>query len=329
MTGNYLYVDPDGLTRISGPYADAAERFIQLSGYLSDLRSRYADAWGNDDLGNKVSPQVQQALRTMQDQVDALGKALGMYGEGLRTTSKAYRDADENVGDAATQFRTRTERIAVDMPPAVSGEESSEPRQFRRALRPLERVQGRLLEPMEQGERVEARLLQPMERVEAGTLRPMRRLAVPGEQGYTEQGRLLAPRLPQAPIVYAGVEPLPGEFSELEPAMVGEPAQFMPAQRVRGRLLEPTQSMPAQRVRGRLLEPDEPLQAGVLMEGRLIEPTEPLRPVYKSVHPGIPAEPAHFESVQPGVPAEPLLPAHFRSVDPGIPAEPLEPLAEA
>ena len=129
------------------------------------------------------------------------------------------------------------------------------------------------------------------------------------------------------PIVYAGVEPLPGEFSELEPAMVGEPAQFMPAQRVRGRLLEP----------------DEPLQAGVLMEGRLIEPTEPLRPVYKSVHPGIPAEPAHFESVQPGVaaepahfesvqpgvPAEPLLPAHFRSVDPGIPAEPLEPLAEA
>ena len=62
---------------------------------------------------------------------------------------------------------------------------------------------------------------------------------------------------------------------------------------------------------------------------RLLEPTEPLRPVYKSVHAAIPAEPAHFESVQPGVPAEPLQPAHFRSVDPGTPAEPLEPLAEA
>ena len=344
MTGNYLYVDPDGLTKISGPYADAAERFIQLSGYLSDLRSRYADAWGNDDLGNKVSPQVQQALQAMQDQVDALGRALGMYGEGLRTTSKAYRDADENAGDAATQFRARTERIAVDMPPAVTGEEAGEPRQFMRA------------------QRVEGRLLQPMDRIEAGTLRPMRsvrRLAEPGQEGYAEPRRFLASRLP-ADIVYNGVEPLPGEVSELEPA------HYRPALRVRGelmepaepleagvlmegRLIEPAQSVPAQRVEGRLLEPAEPLRPayksvrpaepahyrsvdpGIPAEPlrpayRSVHPdtpAEPLRPAYRSVHPDIAVEPAYYQSAEPGVPGEPLLPAHYRSVDPGVPAEPL------
>jgi uncharacterized protein YukE len=314
MTSNYLYVDPDGLTRISGPYADAAERFIQLSGYLSDLRSRYADAWGNDDLGQKVSPQVQAALRTMQDQVDALGKALGMYGDGLRTTSKAYRDADENADDAATQFRTRTEKIAVDMPPAVTGEEDSEPRQFQRALRPMERA-----------ERVEGRLLQPMERVEAGTLRPMRsvrRLAEPGEEGYTEPRRFLASRLPQASIVYNGVEPLEGEYSELQPA------HYMPALRMRGELMEPAEPLQAGvLMRGRLLEPAHYMPAQ-RVRGELMEPAEPLRPAYKSVHAGTPAEPLRpvYKSVRPEVPAEP---AHYRSVNPGIPAEPVEPLPEA
>jgi hypothetical protein len=117
MTSDYLYVNPDGLDKISGPYDEAAENFVRLSGYLSDLRARYADAWGDDDLGKSVSPQVQQALQGLQDRVDSLGKALGVYGAGLRTTSKAYRAADDDAIDAAERFHRRQGEISAEQRP--------------------------------------------------------------------------------------------------------------------------------------------------------------------------------------------------------------------
>ena len=296
MTSNYLYVDPDGLDKISGPYEDAAQNFIRLSAYLSDLRGRYTNAWGNDDLGQKVSPQVQQALRTLQDQVDALGKALGVYGEGLRTTSHAYREADSNADDAATQFRTRTERIAVDMPPAVSGEAVEEPRVFMRSSTPAERL----------GQRVEGVPLQPR--------RLARRLLQTGEEGYVEppvDGAFIPASAEFEPRHYLAARvPVEGveseEFSESTPLMPGlrVRAQRIPAQPA----YEAEPGIPAEPL-------SMPTQRAFYTPAQRVE-AEPLEPVYAA-------------SENPLIPAEPVFPAYYRAAQPGIPAEPVEPLPEA
>ncbi|HEV7965645.1 MAG TPA: hypothetical protein VGP57_24090 [Actinoplanes sp.] len=309
MTSDYLYVNPDGLDKISGPYDDAAENFVRLSGYLGDLRARYADAWGNDDLGQKVSPQVQQALQGLQDRVDSLGRALGVYGEGLRTTSKAYRDADDNATDAADQFHRRQERVAVEMPPALppGGDGAGDRKEWKRGLVGRGELRRAAVVPgeLQRGVVVPGELLRPVrsERPAETTERSqLRRLLRPGEEGYVE------PPADRAFIPATTVEPLQPTHQLRRLAEPGEEGYVEP----------PTDHASIPEL--------EPRQFGVRLARTSAAPLEPtrvaLRHEYAQLEPAIPAEPLepvvgdrHDES---GVllPRIPAIPAERVEVEP-------------
>jgi hypothetical protein len=325
MTSDYLYVNPDGLDKISGPYDDAAENFVRLSGYLGDLRARYADAWGNDDLGQKVSPQVQQALQGLQDRVDSLGRALGVYGEGLRTTSKAYRDADENATDAADQFHRRQERVAVEMPPALppGGDGAGDRKEWKRGLvvrgerRRAAAVPGELQRGVvapgerQRGVVVPGELLRPVrsERPAETTERSqLRRLLRPGEEGYVE------PPADRAFIPATTVEPLQPTHQLRRLAEPGEEGYVeRPTDHAFIPELEPRHYRPVREFGVRLARtsaaPLEPTRVALRHEYAQLEPAipaEPLEPVVGDRHyesgvllPRIPAIPAERVEVEP------------------------------
>jgi uncharacterized protein YukE len=350
---DYLYADPDGIDKVAMPYNEAATNFQVLSGRLDELRSRYSNAWGNDSTGDQVRPQVEAALKQMQQQVDALGKALGMYHDGLKGTSKAYREADSAAGDAGRQFAGGMDKLSANMPPTSTGgddtqyksrdwtaatpalrreavqepdeEQEAEPR---RALKSTHLLAREPAEPAEEsGELVEGRRVMMTARHEAEpALEPAQfRAAEPGipaepaepRQFYRSENPLL-PERSQPAEFQPRIPGQPAEYNALIPAEQGIPAQYQPGETARYDALLPTEQ-------GRVSEPLQPAQYQPAQyqpaQYREGIPLQPLLPT-ESRERGelIPAEPA--------TPAQPTIPAQhefYRSVDPREPAIPADP----
>lgn len=121
---DYLFADPDGIEKVAAPYDEQAQRFVALSSMLADLRQRYRNSWGNDSYSQSVAPQIQAAILEMQVQVDALGKALGLYHEGLVGTSRSYRDADRSALEAGERW---SKSVQPQSEPLVCGIRSEGP----------------------------------------------------------------------------------------------------------------------------------------------------------------------------------------------------------
>ncbi len=120
-----LYVNPEGISNVAGPYADAADEYDKLSATLKDMLSRYNNCWGTDSTGQQFGPQYQQALSQLQDQVDGLGKSLGYYRDNLGQTQKLYEGAGDQSEQTAHDFRKAVDQYGQQGAPG--GQQRTEP----------------------------------------------------------------------------------------------------------------------------------------------------------------------------------------------------------
>ncbi|RZU53491.1 uncharacterized protein YukE [Krasilnikovia cinnamomea] len=97
MPNHSLAVDTEQLELLAGPYDHAAQRFHALGCQVERIKSRYANAWGNDDLGQQFGPAFVSGLEGLQRRVDILSRTLSYYGDGLRANGRTFREADDDA----------------------------------------------------------------------------------------------------------------------------------------------------------------------------------------------------------------------------------------
>lgn len=95
--GGRIWVDPEGVSGLGDRYADHAATWDQHLQRLRALRVQYKDAWGDDDMGREFSQKFLSGLDNLENLVGGVKGTLEYTAEGLRSSGKAYRDADDDA----------------------------------------------------------------------------------------------------------------------------------------------------------------------------------------------------------------------------------------
>ena len=239
--GGRLWVDPDGVEGLGQAYDGHVQMYETYLAQLLTLRSRYANAWGDDDMGKQFSTKFLEGMDNLEAIIGGVKGTLNYTAEGLKESSRAYREADE----AAAEVSLKMAKDFGDLEKPVYAARTTEDE----VLSPTEGEQRGVLRPGKllarkadvaplapvEGERRQGRLLArkadvaPVE----GVLRPTERLAVEGTLPRTVEGRKLAGRVEAGELRGFSASRRPAhEADELEP--------LLPAQKTR--LLAPTEA---------------------------------------------------------------------------------------
>ncbi|MEU7791972.1 hypothetical protein AB0B11_00955 [Micromonospora tulbaghiae] len=160
--GGRLWVDPDGVEGLGRAYESHVQLYESYLAQLTALRARYANAWGDDDMGEQFSTKFLEGLDNLEAIIGGVKGTLHYTAQGLTESGRAYREADEAALDVSRKMAKDFDRL--DGPTYAT-----------RAA-----VTGRVLEPTAEGEPRRRHLLS-------------RKLAVsePAGAPVTEQARLL------------------------------------------------------------------------------------------------------------------------------------------
>ena len=90
---SFFKVDPDGLESQANPYLMASNDFEQLESTIAEMESTYGGSFGNDDLGNSLSPQFRQTIETLKQCLTGAKEALTHNATGLKDTARTFNDA--------------------------------------------------------------------------------------------------------------------------------------------------------------------------------------------------------------------------------------------
>ncbi|NLU79856.1 hypothetical protein HCA58_15980 [Micromonospora sp. HNM0581] len=96
-----LYVDPDGVVSTGRNYGEHVHIY---DGYLTeteDLRLRYADAWGDDEMGTAFSTRFLAGMDHLDGMVGGVRGRLAYTSEGLVQFGHAYQVADDDAADVS------------------------------------------------------------------------------------------------------------------------------------------------------------------------------------------------------------------------------------
>ncbi|SDT56359.1 hypothetical protein [Actinoplanes derwentensis] len=233
--GGRLWVDPDGVEGLGLAYEGHVELYDSYLSQLTALRSRYANAWGDDDMGKQFSTKFLEGIDNLEAIIGGVKGTLAYTSAGLTESARAYREADEAAAEVTGKMSKSFE--GLDRPlPAVTPAEGSVRREAarttRHAVRATTNEDGTVpLQPMlaarlpatpatdpETGQP----LLQRARTVEGQLLEP-----VTGERQQAVKGRTLEPA--EGAPFYSSRKPVEPAYSPLLPAEPGLP-------------LEPTQS---------------------------------------------------------------------------------------
>src|SRR5262249_6029595 len=99
-----LWVDPEGVSHIGRNYGEQAALFRSYLRQLADLRARYGNSWGNDDLGQKFSAKFLEGMDTLERIIGTVADTLEYTGNGLKLTGKSFRAANDQAADASHQL---------------------------------------------------------------------------------------------------------------------------------------------------------------------------------------------------------------------------------
>ncbi|WP_306215250.1 WXG100 family type VII secretion target [Actinoplanes sp. RD1] len=310
----YLSVNPDGVISVGDAYAEHAELYNQYLAQITSMRERYASAWGDDDMGKEFSTKFLEGLGNLEDLVGAVKGTLAYTSEGLRTSGKEYREADEAAQEAG-------EKMARDFDSSLNG-----PPLARRSL-PAGEVQTGEVQPLMLARKAVLAETVPAEKTQLRQARTAVRGKVAEEpvfEGDENEAVLTPARNMRAGVAFEGVPPL--EEGEQQPLLArqrvagvlreGEPLEVTQAAvRTRGALLPAGEPVPGEAplMRGVLARgevtvgetttPGEaPLMRGVLARGEVIEPGETTTPE-EPLRSRVLAPTESFSAVQPAMPA--------------------------
>ncbi|MFI7306384.1 WXG100 family type VII secretion target [Micromonospora aurantiaca] len=160
--GGRLWVDPDGVEGLGKAYESHVQLYESYLSQLTALRARYANAWGDDDMGEQFSTKFLQGLDNLEAIIGGVKGTLHYTAQGLKESGRAYREADEAALDVSR-------RMAKDFD-GLDG-----PAYARRA------AAGPVLEPTAEGEAQRPHLLS--RRLAAGEPVAERARLLPQQQG--------------------------------------------------------------------------------------------------------------------------------------------------
>lgn len=149
--GGRIWVDPEGVVRVGDAYGEQVELYQGYLAKLTDLRSRYANAWGDDDMGTEFSTKFLAGLDNLEKLIGGVKGTLEYTSKGLVGSGRLYRTVDDEAGEAGDRLSRDFEsglnlnrRLApaqgepesAALLPAETNLRPTEGQQFVRSLRP-------------------------------------------------------------------------------------------------------------------------------------------------------------------------------------------------
>jgi hypothetical protein len=281
VTDPYLYADPERLIALASPYYSHGQTFDRIGSYISQMHTRYAPAWGDDDTGNHFKPQYDQTMGLLLDTTMGVGKTLTSFGDGLLATGRLFSTTEQGANDASRLYLSGVQGIGA-------GDDSGSGSGGSGAKYALRATEGKRLVPLESGvvERERDAPLLPLE--SAVTIRERDAPLLPVKADVTvrrpaeplEPALMLRAQKDPALPAYRGEAPLlplqPGIMLRHEEAPLLPVTPFVAAEGQWDPAL-PLESLEA---------PSYPVTPFVAAEGRWDPalPEEPGRPLLPTVH---------------------------------------------
>ncbi|WP_067494986.1 WXG100 family type VII secretion target [Actinoplanes sp. TFC3] len=152
-----LWVNPEGVSQVGDTYAEHVQLYQQYLEQLQSLRDRYADSWGDDDMGTQFSKKFLGGMDNLEQLIGGVKGTLNYTAEGLRESGKAYRDADDQAAEAGHKMAANFESTLPATPLSatrreVDSTQQGEPLRVMRAMTTQERVL-RPAQPTQESER--------------------------------------------------------------------------------------------------------------------------------------------------------------------------------
>ncbi|MCA2217451.1 hypothetical protein [Jidongwangia harbinensis] len=107
----HLWVDPEGVIRLGDAYADHGAIYDAYLAQLKDLRARYGNSWGDDDMGRQFSAKFLEGLDTLDTIVGSVKSTLDYTSLGLRKSGKLYRETDEQANEWSNLLNHQMEDV--------------------------------------------------------------------------------------------------------------------------------------------------------------------------------------------------------------------------
>ncbi|AGL14096.1 WXG100 family type VII secretion target [Actinoplanes sp. N902-109] len=174
-----LWVNPEGVVRVGDAYSQHVDIYQRYLDQLTSLRQRYADSWGDDDMGNQFSQKFLGGMDNLEKLVGGIKGTLDYTAKGLQESGKLYRQVDDEAGEAghkmARDFETNLPTGQAHAPLARTEATVTEAAPMKPLLREATPLLAEEHGVRRLAMRAEERPLQPTEQ---GTLRPMLREAV-------------------------------------------------------------------------------------------------------------------------------------------------------
>jgi hypothetical protein len=136
MGSNNFWVDPEGVERQGTPYHRAAADFRNLSTRIDEILARYPNAFGGDELGQKFRGPFMQGIDGIKGRINLVAGRLEYTGDGLVTTGREFRRAEDDATDVSRQLRNGIEGRR-DAPPVFLKSGRREQGELLPALEPM------------------------------------------------------------------------------------------------------------------------------------------------------------------------------------------------
>ncbi|BCJ67305.1 hypothetical protein [Polymorphospora rubra] len=278
-----LWVDPEGVLSVSRAYDGHIAMYDRYLSRLDQLRAQYANAWGDDEIGNQFREQFDNTMDVVEGIILGVRGSVEYAAVGLRISGEGYRQAEDDAIEAGRIIGTEFAALPTQVASRQPGEHAPQYASRQPAL----------------------------PAVEAGTLTPMhaaRRADKPALQvGVRLQGELIdAEEVAGTPMIAAVRQPA-------EPALQSRRA-------VQGRLLgvdsEDDIEQPTSRLAAHL--PGEPaLQSRRAVQGRLlgVDSEDDIEQPTSRLAAQLPADPGVLPTF---TPAMPLTSAHISHPTEGV-----------
>jgi len=92
-----IRVKPDGITHLGRRYDQHVARYDAYLKQLASMRSRYSQAWGDDDIGKQFQKQFDQSMDDVEGIINHVRASLDYAAVGLRVSGEGYEDANEEA----------------------------------------------------------------------------------------------------------------------------------------------------------------------------------------------------------------------------------------
>jgi hypothetical protein len=126
-----LYVNPEALQGLAGPYYSAGENYQHIGESYNALLPDFQEGFGKDDTGTRFYQQFIQAATELGLRVKNLEDAMTYCGEGLTQTGEIYGEAEDNaeqtayelnanIGEPLTPTESHPKRTPLQATPAHS-----------------------------------------------------------------------------------------------------------------------------------------------------------------------------------------------------------------